>query len=283
MNCHFKEGNSFVEWKNGKLYNEIINGKCTVKNGIPVNENNMNNNQHENQDYTNMKHQDLKLALDNECKQKNPNLNKILSLLNEKINPDKESMDCLLKKWNVKRYENKKNHQSIKIREQIANLFVKYGYQIDKNDVLTLANIRGEFDYLPKEFIFDKLFRNKLDKVCWDNNLFLYSKHFPINALKNYCGRKCLGYNQFEINEINDIIFLNNIVPNLETIKLLCAYKCDGKIIGSILSKYKIEPDLDCILHCYNLPSNAKYLIERMKKNEEKKKKEEEKKEEEKK
>jgi hypothetical protein len=99
----------------------------------------------------------LKEILDQECKKEFPISEIIIDVLNNKINPDHKTMDCLINKFVKSEYvleddedKDKNEHTDRKMysylrKEKIANILCRYGYVPSKDDVLNLAKIHGEF------------------------------------------------------------------------------------------------------------------------------------------
>lgn len=252
MSQKFIQDKSFVEWRNGKLWTEFINGEYTIKNGVSF----VKTDKEEGKNIF-----ELKNMLDNECIKEYPVLDKIMDILNNKIVPDNNSMNNLLVKW-IKKYQNIQNHYSLELRELIANLFVKYGYSIEKNDVINLAKIGGEFNLIPENILNDKVLLKKLDTLFSTTGLYLYYKYFPINVLKSYLWKNY--YNSYDITLLTKIFAENNIIFDIEILKLFCSFDVDSKIINHFCKKFKIEPTLECLLSCHKLPNTANFLIKKM-------------------
>jgi hypothetical protein len=140
----------------------------------------------------------LKLMLDNECKKEKIDISIIAKLLNEKVIPDQNTMDSLTIKWKRKCAF----CDTIEIREQIADMLMKYGYIPTKNDIFNLASIGGEFKNIPENYFNDINFVKDFKKRSITRNKFLYKKYFPLYNIHEYLKNQNMNFYGVNIDSI---------------------------------------------------------------------------------
>jgi hypothetical protein len=165
------------------------------------------------------------------------------------------------------------------IKEKIE-LLINYGYSVTQSDILTLFKQKITIDqkYVPKEFLSDNTFIEKILEESYKNNIYPYGiKHNRTGLLilikdkKNFC-------------IIEKYIKDSGITPDMKCLKEACKHGKNLQLISTMVNKYGLKPDIECVFNCIDdtLRANAqiKFIANKIRGIEEKssakKKKEEE-------
>jgi hypothetical protein len=207
-----------------------------------------------------------KKLLDSECKKVTSNKNVILECLNTKIFPDEQTIKNVLEKVN----ENNINH-----KKDVLNMFNHFGYIPSKNDILLMAKYNIESIRFTESFLDDENFKKEIDDIFYETGYFMYgikpslkyfkkflkSSKYNENAKDNYCyGHKSLKCPN--LSKVKKFVEDNNIIPDLECLKIVCGLPLSGDVVRYFIEELKIEPDFDCISSCHHADKTIKYLVD---------------------